>query len=168
MRRPERSGDCMVSGGRRNCADRAGDGVRRNKKKVRWTFFPPNRPTKERVMGRMASGGRQNCADRAEGEIRTLWVRELAFLTRKALRISPEGFSCERVMGIEPTCPAWKAGVLPLNYTRKVLMHFNNKWYCSESGEPCQGLSAFSVQNRTESSPRTFIPSSRTLHRSAG
>ena len=25
----------------------------------------------------------------------------------------------ERVMGIEPTYPAWKAGVLPLNYTRK-------------------------------------------------
>ena len=24
----------------------------------------------------------------------------------------------QRVMGIEPTCPAWKAGVLPLNYTR--------------------------------------------------
>ena len=24
----------------------------------------------------------------------------------------------ERVMGIEPTCPAWKAGILPLNYTR--------------------------------------------------
>ncbi len=24
----------------------------------------------------------------------------------------------ERVMGIEPTQPAWKAGVLPLNYTR--------------------------------------------------
>ena len=24
----------------------------------------------------------------------------------------------ERVMGIEPTRPAWKAGVLPLNYTR--------------------------------------------------
>ena len=31
-------------------------------------------------------------------------------------------FSCiknfKRVMGIEPTYPAWKAGVLPLNYTR--------------------------------------------------
>ena len=27
----------------------------------------------------------------------------------------------ERVMGIEPTCAAWKAAVLPLNYTRKVL-----------------------------------------------
>ena len=26
----------------------------------------------------------------------------------------------KRVMGIEPTYPAWKAGVLPLNYTRKV------------------------------------------------
>ena len=25
----------------------------------------------------------------------------------------------ERVMGIGPTPPAWKAGVLPLNYTRK-------------------------------------------------
>lgn len=24
----------------------------------------------------------------------------------------------ERVMGIEPTLPAWEAGVLPLNYTR--------------------------------------------------
>jgi hypothetical protein len=27
-------------------------------------------------------------------------------------------FVLERVMGIEPTRPAWKAGVLPLNYTR--------------------------------------------------
>ena len=25
----------------------------------------------------------------------------------------------KQVMGIEPTCPAWKAGVLPLNYTCK-------------------------------------------------
>ena len=25
----------------------------------------------------------------------------------------------ERVKGIEPSYPAWKAGVLPLNYTRK-------------------------------------------------
>ena len=27
----------------------------------------------------------------------------------------------KRVMGIEPTCLAWKASVLPLNYTRKSL-----------------------------------------------
>ena len=26
----------------------------------------------------------------------------------------------KQVMGIEPTCPAWKAGVLPLNYTCKL------------------------------------------------
>ena len=26
----------------------------------------------------------------------------------------------KRVMGIEPTYPAWKAGVLPLNYTRVI------------------------------------------------
>ena len=27
-------------------------------------------------------------------------------------------YPAKRVMGIEPTYPAWKAGVLPLNYTR--------------------------------------------------
>jgi hypothetical protein len=26
----------------------------------------------------------------------------------------------ERVMGIEPTCAAWEAAVLPLNYTRTI------------------------------------------------
>ena len=33
-------------------------------------------------------------------------------------------FSEKRVMGIEPTYPAWKAGVLPLNYTRMFLCFF--------------------------------------------
>lgn len=28
------------------------------------------------------------------------------------------GAALERMMGIEPTRPAWEAGVLPLNYTR--------------------------------------------------
>ena len=28
----------------------------------------------------------------------------------------------KRVMGIEPTYPAWKAGVLPLNYTRTFVL----------------------------------------------
>ena len=28
------------------------------------------------------------------------------------------GRSEKRVKGIEPSCPAWEAGVLPLNYTR--------------------------------------------------
>jgi hypothetical protein len=30
----------------------------------------------------------------------------------------------ERVKGIEPSCPAWEASVLPLNYTRV----FGSKW----------------------------------------
>ena len=29
----------------------------------------------------------------------------------------------ERVMGIGPTRPAWKAGILPLNYTRIITLH---------------------------------------------
>ena len=42
-----------------------------------------------------------------------LYPAELRTLINIAFAIS------ERVMGIEPTYPAWKAGVLPLNYTRK-------------------------------------------------
>ena len=33
----------------------------------------------------------------------------------------PTRASLERVMGIGPTQPAWKAGTLPLSYTRTVL-----------------------------------------------
>ena len=38
----------------------------------------------------------------------------------------------ERVMGIEPTQPAWKAGALPLSYTRKIFTTCHkpqNKWW---------------------------------------
>ena len=38
----------------------------------------------------------------------------------------------KRVMGIEPTYPAWKAGVLPLNYTRMSL-----KRYCLQHFDCC-------------------------------
>ena len=32
-------------------------------------------------------------------------------------------------MGIEPTCPAWKAGALPLSYTRKrISLKPYNSW----------------------------------------
>ena len=34
-------------------------------------------------------------------------------------RTRPPGRGRERVMGIEPTLPAWKAGTLPLSYTRE-------------------------------------------------
>ena len=41
-------------------------------------------------------------------------------LLRRQLLYPPElQAHMERVMGIEPTRPAWKAGILPLNYTRK-------------------------------------------------
>ena len=40
-------------------------------------------------------------------------------LLRRQLLYPPElQAHMERVMGIEPTRPAWKAGILPLNYTR--------------------------------------------------
>ena len=42
-------------------------------------------------------------------------------LLRRQLLYPPElQAHMERVMGIEPTRPAWKAGILPLNYTRIV------------------------------------------------
>ena len=44
-------------------------------------------------------------------------------------------FLLERVMGIEPTRPAWKAGILPLNYTRRCNGH-----YYSQTGANCQGI----------------------------
>ena len=41
-------------------------------------------------------------------------------LLRRQLLYPPElQAHMERVMGIEPTRPAWKAGILPLNYTRE-------------------------------------------------
>ncbi len=41
-------------------------------------------------------------------------------LLRRQLLYPPElqTHILERVMGVEPTQPAWKAGILPLNYTR--------------------------------------------------
>ena len=38
----------------------------------------------------------------------------MKYLVDKQKRVTKK-----RVMGIEPTYPAWKAGVLPLNYTRR-------------------------------------------------
>ena len=46
-------------------------------------------------------------------------------LLRRQLLYPPELQTLERVMGIEPTRPAWKAGVLPLNYTRITESLFN-------------------------------------------
>ena len=40
------------------------------------------------------------------------------YSTTEPLAHKSKLFNLKRVMGIEPTYPAWKAGVLPLNYTR--------------------------------------------------
>ena len=45
----------------------------------------------------------------------------------------------ERVMGIEPTRPAWKAGVLPLNYTR-VTVRFGGAPYHITGAARCQAV----------------------------
>jgi hypothetical protein len=39
-------------------------------------------------------------------------------VSEKKKSLDAQRFVSKRVMGIEPTLPAWKAGVLPLNYTR--------------------------------------------------
>ena len=36
----------------------------------------------------------------------------------RSAQIKNLAFNGKRVKGIEPSCPAWEAGVLPLNYTR--------------------------------------------------
>ena len=67
------------------------------------------------------------CGSNEPGGIRTLDLRlrrpllypaelQTHFSLNENLSFSNE----KRVMGIEPTYPAWKAGVLPLNYTREV------------------------------------------------
>ncbi len=43
----------------------------------------------------------------------------LVALLNGASGSNPPSADLERAMGIEPTLPAWEAGVLPLNYARK-------------------------------------------------
>ena len=52
-------------------------------------------------------------------EMRAVGFEPAAFwsVARRSIQLSYA--RTKRVMGIEPTYPAWKAGVLPLNYTRK-------------------------------------------------
>ena len=74
------------------------------------------------------------------------WIRTSGLLLRRQLLYPAELKAhllfqhqadwMERVMGIEPTCSAWKADILPLNYTRN--WRFNSKYY-STRNQLCQG-----------------------------
>src|SRR5690625_550517 len=46
---------------------------------------------------------------------------------RCSIQLSYWDKKMERVEGIEPSTSAWKAGVLPLNYTRNVMYYFCNQ-----------------------------------------
>ena len=57
-------------------------------------------------------------------------------------------------MGIEPTYPAWKAGVLPLNYTRIIKYKAFNKEYIGVTGfEPAASWSQTRRSSQTEPHP---------------
>ena len=47
---------------------------------------------------------------------------KFVLLNLKALVLISLAYT-KRVMGIEPTCPAWKAGALPLSYTRLLIFY---------------------------------------------
>ena len=61
---------------------------------------PPREPNKRVAWGKEEQG----CEHSPRCQAETSWTDAAPAL--------------ERVMGIEPTRPAWKAGILPLNYTR--------------------------------------------------
>ena len=68
------------------------------------------------------------CGSNEPGGIRTLDLRlrrpllyPAELQTHSSLNENLSFSNEKRVMGIEPTYPAWKAGVLPLNYTRRMI-----------------------------------------------
>ena len=106
LQRPKRSGDCRTSGGRSLCNDRSGAET----SNLRVPAELEN--TKKMVSNRIPSF----CVSfRARDGTRTRGL-DLGKVALHQLSHSRK----ERVMGIEPTYPAWKAGVLPLNYTRRL------------------------------------------------
>ena len=65
----------------------------------------------------------------------------------------------ERVMGIEPTQPAWKAGILPLNYTRifSAAVRGNGDNY-TKTQKICQAFSRFMQHQKQGNFP---VPTNR-------
>ena len=70
--------------------------------------------------------------------------------------ISP--FMEKRVMGIEPTYPAWKAGVLPLNYTRIFAETVKVVYSIGVTGfEPAASWSQTRRSSQAEPHPAVFL-----------
>jgi hypothetical protein len=57
------------------------------------------------------------------------------------------GETVERVTGIEPAWPAWKAGALPLSYTRGFLQRWGTKSVaeCLAVAPPCRSAQPSAV-----------------------
>jgi|HigsolmetaAR204D_1030405.scaffolds.fasta_scaffold09192_2 hypothetical protein len=51
---------------------------------------------------------------------------------KKRKTLDNKGSAVKRVMGIEPTPPAWEAGVLPLNYTRMTCCNEHYRTKCDK------------------------------------
>ena len=57
-----------------------------------------------------------------------------------SIQLSYWRISMERVTGIGPAYPAWKAGVLPLNYTRKSISLLFQPEHFTIEMSVCQGF----------------------------
>jgi hypothetical protein len=65
----------------------------------------------------------------------------------------------ERVMGIEPTTSAWKAEVLPLNYTR-ILFVIENLFFHSRACHASSSTSLLEADGCVEATRSLFIGAS--------
>ena len=70
-----------------------------------------------------------------------LYPAELKMQITSVMKQTQQEILPKRVMGIEPTCSAWKADILPLNYTRIYLVFsavLRRLYYYTTSQNKCQ------------------------------
>ena len=80
--------------------------------------------------------------------------RQLLYPAELLALMNPAPDRMERVMGIEPTYPAWKAGVLPLNYTRMAVpTSLESLKIIPHSRGPCQPLFSKNAKKNPAPSP---------------
>ena len=81
----------------------------------------------------------------------------------------------ERVKGIEPSCSAWEADVLPLNYTRKkriIVLYMESKnfqvFFCADSAAGKEGLYGREENGRQGADPHLLRKWKGQDHRGPG